>query len=290
MMISAGLIVAGITTPIVNVLAGIIDFLGPHGAIGLPWAWAIVALTVVVRIVLVPLTVKQIHSMQNLQRHAPEMKEIQRKYKGDRQKMNEELMKFYKENRINPAASCLPILLQIPIFISLFFLLKSFTDNVDYCGPPECVPGDNLEWLGLINILDKANVGWGPLLLVIYLASQLASTYFMSATMERTQRLIFFALPFLFIPFIINFKSGLVLYWATTNLWTVGQGVVTRRLVPRTKVAPQKKSSRTPPKAATAKAAVADDASSEPEPAEVAQATPATPRRVKRKKKRGGRR
>jgi YidC/Oxa1 family membrane protein insertase len=284
MMISAGLIVAGITTPIVNVLADVIDFLGPHGAIGLPWAWAIVALTVIVRMLLVPLTVKQIHSMQNLQRHAPEMKEIQRKYKGDRQKMNEELMKFYKENRINPASSCLPILLQIPIFISLFFLLKDFTTSTDY------QEGDNLEWLGLINILDKANVGWGPLLLVIYLASQLASTYFMSATMERTQRLIFFALPFLFIPFIINFKSGLVLYWATTNLWTVGQGVVTRRLVPRTKVAPQKKSSRTPPKAATAKAAVADDASSAPEPAEVAQATPATPRRVKRKKKRGGRR
>jgi YidC/Oxa1 family membrane protein insertase len=284
MIVLAGLIVAGITTPIVNVLADVIDFLGPHGAIGLPWAWAIVALTVIVRMLLVPLTVKQIHSMQNLQRHAPEMKEIQRKFKHDRQKMNEELMAFYKENRINPASSCLPILLQIPIFISLFFLLKDFTTSTDY------QQGDNLEWLGLINILDKANVGWGPLLLVIYLASQLASTYFMSATMERTQRLIFFALPFLFIPFIINFKSGLVLYWATTNLWTVGQGVVTRRLVPRTKVAPQKKSSRTPPKAATTKVAAADDASSEPEPAAVAQATPAAPRRVKRKKKRGGRR
>jgi YidC/Oxa1 family membrane protein insertase len=284
MIVLAGLIVAGITTPIVNVLADVIDFLGPHGAVGLPWAWAIVALTVIVRMLLVPLTVKQIHSMQNLQRHAPEMKEIQRKFKHDRQKMNEELMKFYKDNRINPASSCLPILLQIPIFISLFFLLKDFTTSTDY------QEGDNLEWLGLINILDKANVGWGPLLLVIYLVSQLASTYFMSATMERTQRLIFFALPFLFIPFIINFKSGLVLYWATTNLWTVGQGVVTRRLVPRTKVAPQKKSSRTPPKAATTKVAAADDASSEPEPAAVAQATPAAPRRVKRKKKRGGRR
>ncbi len=277
-------VVAGITTPIVNVFADIIDFLGPHGAIGLPWAWAIVALTVIVRMLLVPLTVKQIHSMQNLQRHAPEMKEIQRKFKHDRPKMNEELMKFYKENRINPAASCLPILFQIPIFISLFFLLKNFTTSTDY------QQGDNLEWLGLINILEKANVGWGPLLLVIYIGSQLASTYFMSATMERTQRLIFFALPFLFIPFIVNFKAGLVLYWATTNLWTVGQGVVTRRLVPRTKVTPQKKTSRTPPKAETARAAVADEPRSAPEPAAVAQATPGAPRRVKRKKKRGGRR
>jgi YidC/Oxa1 family membrane protein insertase len=278
------MIVAGVLGPIEDFLAKVIDWLGPHGAIGLPWAWAIVGLTVLVRMALVPLTVKQIHSMQNLQRHAPEMKEIQRKYKGDRQKMNEELMAFYKENSINPASSCLPILFQIPIFISLFFVLRDFENTTDY------MRGDSLEWLGLVDITAPASEGWGVLLLVIYVASQLASTYFMSATMERTQRLIFFALPFLFIPFIINFKAGLVLYWATTNLWTVGQGVVTRRLVPRTKVAPQKKSSRTPPRAETANAATADEARVAPEPATVPQSPPSEPRRVKRKKKRGGRR
>ena len=79
---------------------------------------------------LVPLTVRQIHSMQALQRHAPEMKEIQRKYKGDRQKMNEEMMKFYKENNINPAASCLPLLAQAPVFISLYFVLQNFSKHV----------------------------------------------------------------------------------------------------------------------------------------------------------------
>jgi YidC/Oxa1 family membrane protein insertase len=276
-MIAASMVVAGILTPIENVLADVIDWLGPHGFVGLPWAWSIVALTVMVRTLLVPLTVKQIHSMQNLQRHAPEMKEIQRKFKHDKQKMNAELMAFYKENRINPAASCLPILLQIPIFLSLYFLLKNFTETTNYQA------GDNLEWLGLVNILEKASVGWGPLLVVIYLVSQLASTYFMSATVDRTQRMIFFALPFLFVPFVINFKSGLVLYWVTTNLWTVGQGVITRRLVPRTKVAPQKKSSRTPPKETQEPVVAA-------EPAEIAPAPVATaPRKVKRKKK-GGRR
>ena len=192
-------------------------------------------------------------------------------------------MAFYKENSINPASSCLPIVFQIPIFIALFFVLRDFEDTTDY------VRGDSLEWLGLINITEPASEGWGVLLLVIYVASQLASTYFMSATMERTQRYIFFALPFLFIPFIINFEAGLVLYWATTNLWTVGQGVVTRRLVPRTKVAPQKKSSRTPPRAETAKAATADEPRTAPEPATVPQSEPSQPRRVKRKKK-GGRR
>ena len=271
------MIVASPITPIENVLIAVIDWLGPHGQVGLPWAWAIVALTVLVRTLLVPLTVKQIHSMQNLQRHAPEMKEIQRKYKGDKQKMNEELMRFYKENRINPAASCLPIVLQIPIFLSLYQVLKHFKQNVNF------FPGDNLDWLGLINITHPANVGWGPLLIVIYVGSQLASTYFMSATVDKTQRMIFFALPFIFIPFIIHFKAGLVLYWATTNLWTVGQGVVTRRLVPRTKVAAPKKSSRTPPR--EERAADAPAAEQAPEPA-----VAAAPRKVKRKKKRGTRR
>jgi YidC/Oxa1 family membrane protein insertase len=274
-------IVASVLSPIENVLAAILDWLGPHGTIGLPWAWSIVALTVIVRMALVWLTVKQIHSMQNLQRHAPEMKEIQRKFKHDKQKMNEELMKFYKENRINPAASCVPILLQIPVFLSLYFVLKHFTTTTNY------VPGDNLEWLGLVNILEPANVGWGPLLIVIYVGSQLASTYFMSATVDRTQRMIFFALPFLFVPFVIHFKAGLVLYWATTNLWTVGQGVVTRRLVPRTKVAPQKKSSRTPPR----DGGDGNGAKSkEPPPAPAPAAAAASPQRVRRKKKRGARR
>ena len=86
-------------------------------SLGLPWAWSIVGLTIIVRMLLVPLTVKQIHSMQNMQAHAPQMKEIQRKYKGDRTKLNEELMKFYKENNINPASSCLPLVAQIPVFI-----------------------------------------------------------------------------------------------------------------------------------------------------------------------------
>ena len=79
---------------------------------------------------LVPLTVRQIHSMQNLQAHAPEMKAIQQKYKHDKQKMNQEMMAFYKENQINPAASCLPMLAQFPIFIGLFFVLKDFEKEI----------------------------------------------------------------------------------------------------------------------------------------------------------------
>jgi len=138
-----------------NILRRVLEWLGPHGAIGLPWAWAIVALTVIVRILIVPLTVKQIHSMQNLQRFAPQMKEIQQKYKGDKQKQNEELMKFYREHKINPAASCLPMLAQLPVFISLYLVLK----HAPY------QHADDLGWLGLINLKAHATTGWGPLLI-----------------------------------------------------------------------------------------------------------------------------
>jgi YidC/Oxa1 family membrane protein insertase len=263
------------------ILRHVLVWLGPHGAIGLPWAWAIVALTVIVRILIVPLTVKQIHSMQNLQRFAPQMKEIQQKYKGDKQKQNEELMKFYREHKINPAASCLPMLAQLPVFISLYLVLKHAPYHA----------GDNLGWLGLINLKAHATTGWGPLLIVVYVSSQLASSYFMSTTVDKNQRLLLMVLPILFIPFIIRFPVGLVLYWVTTNLWTVGQGLVTRRLIPRTPIAqPPKRSSRTAPKevAAPAPALVDGDGTSAPKAQPQQQRSPGPPRRVKRKKKRGG--
>jgi YidC/Oxa1 family membrane protein insertase len=267
-------IVYGILSPLENALRAVLDWLGPHGAIGLPWGWSIVALTIIVRIVLVPLTVKQIHSMQSLQAHAPQMKEIQRKYKGDRAKQNEELMKFYRENNINPASSCLPMLAQIPVFFALYFVLRHF----------HAEPGDNLSWLGLVDITKEASKGWGPLLIVIYGTSQIASSYFMSATVERAQRIMFMVLPIAFIPFIIQFKAGLVLYWVTTNLWTVGQGLITRQLMPKKGAPAPKRSSRTPPRDATGDGAPPKAA--EPKTAPAASA----PRKVKRKKKRKARR
>ena len=253
--------------------------------VGLPWAWAIVALTVIVRMLLVPLTVKQIHSMQNMQRHAPQMKEIQKKYKGDRQKQNEELMKFYKEHNINPAASCLPLAAQIPVFIGLYYTLRTFARH-----PP---PG-NLSWLHFVPDISKhVTSHWsGYVLLAIYVGSQLASTYFMSGTMQQSQRVLMYILPFAFIFVIARFPTGLVLYWMTTNLWTVGQGLITRRLIPKTPVVPAapRRTSRTPPKEVEASAA--DGAApTEPEPATPQQkAKPSQPRRVKRKKKRQARR
>jgi len=255
-----------------------------HETVGFSWAWSIIVLTVIVRILLVPITVKQIHSMQSLQAHAPEMKALQQKWKHDKQRQNEELMRFYKENKINPAASCLPIVLQIPIFISLFYVLREFEKDV----LPQY--GGAVDWLGLVDITE--NIGawpsWGPLLLVIYVASQLSSSYFMSSTMQGPQRILLMVLPIVFVPFILAFPAGLMLYWLTTNLWTTGQGLVTRKLMPKP-APPEKRSSRTPAKddppengsATKSKAA-------QPAPAPNRPKVAGPPRRVKRKSGGGG--
>jgi YidC/Oxa1 family membrane protein insertase len=132
---------------------------------------------------------------------------------------------------------------------------------------------------------------WGGyVLLVVYVASQMASTLYMSATADKTQRTIFMLMPLVFVFVIARFPAGLVLYWVTTNLWTVGQGLITRRLIPKTPVlVPEKRSSRTPPR---------DDGDGDgngarpepdaPKPAPAARAQQ-PPRKVRRKKKAGRR-
>ncbi len=267
------MIIAGLLSPLENVLTEVLTWL--HESVGLTWAWSIVALTVIVRMLLVPVAVRQIHSMQSLQLHAPEMKALQQRYKADRQKQSEELMKFYKENKINPYASCLPIALQIPIFISLFFVLRDFEKEIF----PN-FPSSSLEWLGLVDITQPTKDGWGPVLIAVYVVSQLTSTWLMSTTMQsQAQRIMIMVLPVVFLPFILSFPSGLMIYWLTTNLWTTGQGIVTRRLMPKP-AAPPKRTSKTPSKddAAAAQGAVATSSSSS--------TGTGAPRRVK--KKRGG--
>jgi YidC/Oxa1 family membrane protein insertase len=127
-------------------------------------------------------------------------------------------------------------------------------------------------------------------LLAVYVASQLASTYFMSGTMQQSQRILMYVLPFAFIFVIARFPAGLVLYWMTTNLWTVGQGLITRRLIPKTPVMPTmpRRTSRTPKEPEPAAADGAKPAETPRSAAE--QPKPSQPRRVKRKKKRQARR
>jgi YidC/Oxa1 family membrane protein insertase len=270
-VIGFALYLASILTPLENVMKSILDFF--HDTIGLPWGWSIVAVTIVVRLCLVPLAVKSIHSMQSLQAHAPEMKAIQQRYKSDRQKQSEELMKFYKENNINPAASCLPTIAQFPVFIALYFTLRHQSHNITG------------TWLHIVHVADKhATAHWsGFVLLFLYAGSQVASTYFMGTTMQKSQRTMMMILPLFFVFFISQFPTGLVLYWVTTNLWTVGQGLITRTLMPKpgsavARPAGPKRSSRTAP---SAPPPAAGENGKPEEPAKPAQSGP---RRVKKKK------
>ena len=225
-----------------NVLQPLIDFFEAfllffHDNVGMGWGASIVALTVVVRAALLPLTLKQFKSMQNMVKFQPEIKRLQERYKGDRERLNQEMMKFYRENKVNPFASCLPLLAQLPVFLALFYMLQKDL-RLDICpeinpigtsDPAPCGPGGPAEFLFIPDLTDKATGGVLVTLIVLYVGSQLLSTILMSTATDRTQRIIFFALPFVFVIFVINFPAGLLVYWITTNFWTIVQQTIVRK-------------------------------------------------------------
>ncbi len=206
-------------------LRGLLDFLHDHA--GLTYGWSIVVLTLIVRSALLPLVIKQYSSMRSMQMVAPQLKELQAKYKGNRQKLNEELMGFYKENQINPFASCLPLVAQIPIFIALYYVLKAFAKDAT---------GSDLSFMWLIpNVAaDFRFSASAAVMVAIYGLSQLLSTE-LSATpnMPESQRRMMRFIPFVVVIFVFQFvvPAGLVLYWMTTNLWTCGQQLVMRHRI-----------------------------------------------------------
>jgi YidC/Oxa1 family membrane protein insertase len=229
---------ANILQPLIDVFESVLLFF--HDNVGFSWGFSIIALTIVVRAALVPLTLKQIKSMQAMQRLAPEIKALQEKYKDDKARLQQETMKFYQERKVNPFASCLPLALQMPVFISLFYMLRKDLRH-DICpdinppsvpNPKPCGSTEASQFFFIPDITDKATGTVLIVLVVMYVGSQLLSSVFMSTTADRNQRLIMMGLPFFFVPFIIGFPAGLLVYWITTNLWTVGQGIVVRKITP----------------------------------------------------------
>src|SRR4051812_14217620 len=202
------MISANVLQPLIDFFESILKFF--HDSVGLSWGFSIIALTVVVRAALVPLTVKQFKSMQALASLQPEIKKLQEKYKDDRQRLNQEMMRFYQENKVNPFSSCLPLVAQLPVFFSLFYMLR--TDlRYDICpatqaeaaNPPiPCGPSTSASFLGIPDITNKATGITLAILVVLYVSSQLLSSLLMPSTVDRNQRMIFLALPFIFIPFI----------------------------------------------------------------------------------------
>jgi len=226
---------ANVLQPLIDFFEAILQFF--HDSVGMGWGGSIVALTVVVRAALLPLTLKQFKSMQNMVKFQPEIKRLQERYKGDRERLNQEMMKFYRENKVNPFASCLPLVAQLPVFLALFYMLQDDL-RLDICpdiNPPgttdpiPCGSGGPAEFLFIPDLTDKATGGVLVTLIVLYVGSQLLSTLLMSTATDRTQRLIFLALPFVFVIFVINFPAGLLVYWITTNFWTIVQQTIVRK-------------------------------------------------------------
>jgi YidC/Oxa1 family membrane protein insertase len=222
--------IANVLQPLIDACQWILEFwhdlIDENDNLDGSWGIAIILMTFTVRIAILPLTFKGVKSMQRLQVLQPKIKEIQERYKDDRQRMNQEVMAFYQREKVNPLGSCLPLVLQIPFFISLFYLLRSDTFKADIADNP-----------GFLAINDLAEKVTDPVLLgvliVLYVGTQLAASAVTAISADPTQRRIMFALPFVFVIFIINFQAGLIVYWITTNVWTIGQQLLVRKLYPK---------------------------------------------------------
>jgi YidC/Oxa1 family membrane protein insertase len=224
------LFLASILQPLKDGAEAILLFL--HDDVDFGWGMSIVGMTVIVRMAIVPLTIKQIRSMNALRELQPQVKEIQEKYKEDRQRMNQEMMKFYRENKVNPLSSCLPLLLQLPVFLALFQLLRSheFASKVA-ADPPE-------GWLFIDDLTEKATGAPLIALMVLYVGSQMGASLVMSVSADKTQQRIMLLLPLAFAVIIPSFPAGLIVYWITTNFWTFGQQVAVRKIAPPPQLAP----------------------------------------------------
>jgi YidC/Oxa1 family membrane protein insertase len=284
--------------PLANVLQPLIDFSEGvmkffHDKVGMSWGLSIIFLTFVIRLIILPLTFRQVRSMQALQRLQPKIKELQARYKDDKQRLNQEMMAFYKEHKVNPLGSCLPVLLQLPFFLALFYMLRHDL-RMDICGQvaKSCgaIEGDHgQKFLFIKDITDNATGAALIVLIVLYVGSQLVSGLITTFTADRSQRIMMLALPFLFVTFIINFDAGLIVYWVTTNFWTIGQQLFIKRFLPAPDPLPAGPAvtggkEKSPAKASKpAKASAASGSNG----AEAAKTPPPGPRK---KKKRSGRR
>jgi YidC/Oxa1 family membrane protein insertase len=299
--------IANVLQPLIDACQWILEFwhdlIDENDNLAGSWGWAIILMTFTVRIAILPLTFKGVKSMQRLQTLQPEIKKIQERYKDDRQRMNQEVMAFYQREKVNPLGSCLPLILQIPFFISLFYLLRSDDFTADIANNPGFYAIDNLAE----KVTDPVLLG---VLIVLYVGTQLAASAVTAISADPTQRRIMFALPFVFVIFIVNFQAGLIVYWITTNVWTIGQQLLVKKLYPKPPPLDRsgdggddggKPARGKPPSPAPASGSGnggdAKDAKQAKEPAAASTAggansgsTKAPPRSPRKKKKRSGRR
>src|SRR5215204_6216492 len=213
-----------------NLFQGIVSVLGAvllyfHQTLGAPWWLSIVLLTVIVRSLLFPLTVKQVRSMRAMQDLKPHMDRVRAQFKDNPQRQREEMAKLYQEQGVNPLGGCLPILVQMPIFIGIFYVIRQFggyslggrTVEAQY---PSFHEGGIL-WFQNLSISDPTY-----LLPIISAVTMLAATEITAKNIDPQQRWLMRLLPVGFTLFLLNFPAGLFVYWITSNLMTLGQNFV----------------------------------------------------------------
>ena len=239
-----------IMTPLYYAISGVLVawheflslFMDPDG--GGTWVLSIIGLTLVVRALLIPLFVKQIKSSRNMQLIQPKVKELQKKYGHDRERLAQETMKLYKESGTNPFASCLPILIQMPIFLALFRLLDKHAaagDAIGFLSAEDAKSFGDAKLFGTIPItatfLRSDGLLSVQILAAVLVVAMTATTFttqrqLMSKNMPadaltgpyaQQQKLLLYVLPVVFAVGGIAFPIGVLFYWTTSNLWTMGQ-------------------------------------------------------------------
>ncbi len=198
--------------PLTGALGWALEYIYAQGA---PWWLSIAILTIIVRTVLFPLTIRQVKSMRAMQDLKPDMDRIRAQYKDNRQRQQEEIMKLYQERQVNPFGSCFPLLIQMPIFIGMFYVIQSFGDT-----HPSFTSGGIL-WFRDLSAYDPFYI-----LPVLSAVTMLAASEITSKHIDPQQRWIMRTLPVVFTVFLLTFPAGLFMYWITSNLVTLGQNYV----------------------------------------------------------------
>ena len=210
--------------PIVNVMGQVLLYFH-EGPLGAPWWLSIALLTVVVRSILFPLTIKQVKNMRAMQDLRPEMERIRAQYSNNRQKQQEEIMKLYQERKVNPLGGCLPILVQMPVFIGIFYVIRQFggyTVGGRTVPPTEPTFHDGgILWFQNLSAADPTH-----LLPIISALTMLAATEITAKNIDPQQRWLMRLLPIGITIFLFNFPAGLFVYWITSNLVTLVQNYV----------------------------------------------------------------
>lgn len=239
--------------PFFNAIAGLLAWFYELPLVGGSYAWAIALLTITVMIVLTPLTVKGTRSMMSMTALAPEMKKIQQEFADDRERMNQELLAFYKENKINPVGGCLPLLLQMPIFIILYQVIYGMTRRGDdgtfepkyldqfpnsdlfqdlSASDTMLSAGLDLSRSALVALQDSLGSGIPYVVLIVFVAStaylqqKQMSGRNPNAEMPPQQKILLRVLPIFFAAISFNFAAGLVVYFLVSNVYRIVQNAL----------------------------------------------------------------